>query len=380
VSTGERERVTTPTPDASAEAGSGAVSGSGRRWRPTTTQVVQSILGLALAVVVLAWGLPHFAGTSWTDVWHVLHRVGPRTAIGLFVLMVASLWFYTFTLTGSLPGLTHTRALILNVCGSCVGNLLPAGGAAGVAATYALCRSWRFARRDISTSIIVTGVWNVLARLTLPVIAIVALLLDDGGLPRAVARGAMVGGVVGAGLLGLFIAVIASSRAATAVGHLLNRAVRPVLRRARSTRQARLDDLILDMRSRIGEVVALGWRSLTFGLVGMFSTNFVLFYFCLNAVGARPTMAHTFAAYALGRLLTTVGVTPGGIGVTETGTAAVLVSWGVDPASATAGVVLFSIYTHLLEIPLGAVGWTVWGLSHGRLARRTAMPDRPGTV
>ena len=53
--------------------------------------------------------------------------------------------------------------------GSSVGNLLPGGGAAGLAATYTICRSWGFSRRDISTSAIVTGVWNVLARVALPV-------------------------------------------------------------------------------------------------------------------------------------------------------------------------------------------------------------------
>jgi hypothetical protein len=70
-----------------------------------------------------------------------------------------------------------------------------------------------------------------------------------------------------------------------------------------------------------------------------------------------------FAAYAIGRLLTAVGVTPGGLGVTETGTAAVLVGWGAHPAQATAGVVLFSIFTHLMEIPLGALGWLAWTMS-----------------
>jgi len=342
------------------------------RWRPSPRQVLQSLVGLAVAVSVLAWGLPHFAGTTWHEVGHVLRTVGPWTAVGLFVLMVAALWFYTFTLTGSLPGLSHSKALILNVCGSCVGNLLPGGGAAGVAATYALCRSWGFGLRDISTSIVVTGVWNVLARLALPVLAITALLLGDGSLPKSVARGALVGGLAGAVLLGLFIAVIVSGPVAKAVGHGLDRVLQPLLRRSRSRRQVRLDDLILDMRARIGRVVRRGWRSLTFGLVGMFSVNFVLFWFCLHAVGARPSPSHTFAAYALGRLLTTVGVTPGGLGVTETGTAAVLVGWSEAPASATAGVVLFSIYTHLMEIPIGALGWLVWGVSRKDAA---APPD-----
>lgn len=56
-------------------------------------------------------------------------------------------------------------------------------------------------------------------------------------------------------------------------------------------------------------------------------------------------------------------VTPEGLGFTETGTAAVLVGWGADPAQATAGVVLFSIFTQPMEVPLGALGWVAWSLS-----------------
>ena len=69
-----------------------------------------------------------------------------------------------------------------------------------------------------------------------------------------------------------------------------------------------------------------------------------------------------FAAYAVGRLLTTVGVTPGGLGVTEAGTLAVLVAWGADKPAAAAGVLVFALFTHLLEVPLGALGWLAWWL------------------
>ena len=42
----------------------------------------------------------------------------------------------------SLPGLRHAQALNLNLTGSLVSNLLPFGGAAGVANTYGLTFSW----------------------------------------------------------------------------------------------------------------------------------------------------------------------------------------------------------------------------------------------
>jgi len=102
---------------------------------------------------------------------------------------------------------------------------------------------------------------------------------------------------------------------------------------------------------------------MTFGLVGFFGIYYLLFWLCLDAANVHVTPAHMFAAYTVGRLLSTVGFTPGGIGVTEPLTAAVLIGFGANPAAATAGVVLFSIYVHLLEIPLGAIGWVAWGVS-----------------
>jgi putative heme transporter len=364
--------------DGSAGAGGSAgPAGPPIRWHPSGRQLLQAVVGLALAVALVVWGLPHFAKTSWDEVFQVLHHVGWGAAGGMLALMLGGLWLYTFTLTGSLPGLSHGRALIVNVCGSSVGNLLPGGGAAGVAATYALCRSWGFGRRDISTSVIVSGVWNILARVALPVVGVVALLFGAGGLPRAVVRGGLAGAVVAVLLMALFVSVIVSERAATVVGRALDRVLRPLWRRSWAGRELTIDELVHDLRARITDVVRHGWISMTFGLVGLFGVYYVLFWFCLHAVGVQMSFGQIFAAYAVGRLLTAVGVTPGGVGVTESGTAAVLVAWGAPPAAALAGVVLFSVYTHLMEIPLGAIGWLAWGLSRKQRPQDAAPATPP---
>lgn len=114
--------------------------------KPTFTWVrlLQVVLGLGLAVSLLGWALPYFAHTTWADVWAVLQGIPATTALGLFLLMVLGLWLYTFTFTGSLPHLQHVKAFVVNVSGSAVGSLLPAGGAAGAAATYKQLRSWGF--------------------------------------------------------------------------------------------------------------------------------------------------------------------------------------------------------------------------------------------
>ena len=117
------------------------------------------------------------------------------------------------------------------------------------------------------------------------------------------------------------------------------------------------------MRRDIIDIVRYGWLEMTYGLVGFFGIYYILFWFCLNSMGVQLPFAYMFGAYTVGRLLTAVGITPGGLGVTEAGTAAVLVGWGADPAQATAGVVLFSLFTHFFEVPLGVIGWLIWLVS-----------------
>ncbi|AKT52467.1 hypothetical protein ADJ73_00150 [Arsenicicoccus sp. oral taxon 190] len=336
--------------------------------------MLQAVVGIGLAAALLVWGLPHFAETTWSALWAQLRLLSWADTLGLLALMLTALWCYTFTLTGSLPGLSHPQALMVNVAGSAAGNLLPGGGAMGAAATYGMYRSWGFTARDISTSLIVSGVWNVLGRMALPVLGISVLLLAGEPMPPGVARGAGVGALVGLGLLAWFVATIASERVATTTGRSLDRVIGPLVRRIRRSPGQGVDALVADLRARIGHVVETGWVSMTFGMIGFFGFQYALFVLCLRATGVHLSLAHFFAAFAIGRLLTAVGVTPGGVGVTEAGTAIALVGFGAAHAPAAAGIVLFTIYTHLLELPLGALGGLVWWLTKGRYAGR-----RPAT-
>jgi uncharacterized protein (TIRG00374 family) len=339
-------------------------------WHPSHKQIVQGVLGILLAIVLVVWWLPRIAGTTWGAVFVTLGHVGFGSVIMLYGLMCLGLWCYTFTLTGSLPGLRHVRALIVNLCGSSAGNFLPGGGAAGVAVSYAAFRSWGFSRRAISTSIIVTGVWNILARLILPVGALTALLVAGGNLPSSVVKGGLIGAGAGVALLALFVVALASERVTRALGRALNHVLRSLHQRFKSLHEVGIDEFIADQRVRMVSVVRHGWAKMTFGLLGYFAIFYVLFWQSLQIVGLRMPFSHIFAAYAVGRLLTAIGVTPGGIGVTEGGAVAVLVAFGADPAQALAGTVLFSLYTHVMEVPLGALAFLSWALS-----KKTAPTD-----
>ena len=322
---------------------------------------VQFVVGIGLAVFLLWWGLPRVAHTTWSDVWALLTQLQASTLFGLTVLMIAGLWLVTFLYTGSLRGLTHLQAMIVNACGSSIGNLLPGGGAAGVVVTYKQLRSWGFLRRDISTMVIVTGVWNVLARVVLPVVGILAIVVGIGHLNPVVTQAAIMGALIGVAVVVAFWGVLASEDFAHALGRWAMRVTRPLRRRRSSA--VDIEEVLTNLRRDIIDIVRYGWLEMTYGLIGFFGVYYILFWFCLNSMGVQMPFAYMFGAYTVGRLLTAVGITPGGLGVTEAGTAAVLVGWGADPAQATAGVVLFSLFTHFFEVPLGALGWVLWSLS-----------------
>ena len=90
------------------------------------------------------------------------------------------------------------------------------------------------------------------------------------------------------------------------------------------------------MRVSNSDTVRTGWLQMTLGMVGFFGLYYVLFLLCTETTGIELPFGQLFAAYAIGRLLTAVGVTPGGLGVTETGTAAALVAWWPTKAAASA--------------------------------------------
>ncbi|GAA3621362.1 hypothetical protein GCM10022199_27330 [Marihabitans asiaticum] len=329
------------------------------RPRIRARRVVQATLGLAAAAALLWWGLPHFAQTTWGEVWEVLRGVHPATALLYLAMVLAGLYCYTFVMTGAMPGLSHPRALILNLCGSSVSNLLPGGGAVGLAATYTIAKSWGFGAARVTTMAVVTGVWNVLARAALPIIAIVGLSWGATDLPPRMREAAWAAIITGGLVLAAFVLAVATDRGAAVAGRVIDRGVRLV----RRGHDDKVERALVDLRGRIAETVSTGWLSMTLGMVGFFGLYYVLFVLCTSATGTELPFGQLFAAYAIGRLLTAVGVTPGGLGVTETGTAAALVAWGADPAAAMAGVVLFSVFTHLMEVPLGAIGWLAWSLT-----------------
>ena len=311
-------------------------------------------LALPAAVAVLALVLPKVTGAAWDDTTDRVAGVPLPQIWQLVAVWAAGLWLHTFVLRASLPGLGTRRALALNLGGSSVANVLPLGGAAGVGLNYAMLRSWGYTRTQISSF---TALSNLVVAVVKTLIA-VAGLVTLAMMPSVTAGVALpprrVGAIVLSAVLVLVTATLLAGRS-----------------RFGRERAAALMTAVRQTVATGADALRRGWRQITVGGVGYPALQALLLWLCLTSVDAQVTPVAALVTYAVERLVTLVPLTPGGVGFVETAATATLVAFGADPAAAAAGVILFRVFSFLVEIPLGGVIAMVW-LARRRRAVATA--------
>lgn len=338
------------------------------RPQHTWSRAVRVALSATLLVVLLAFVLPTVTGSDWRSTMATLSLVTWWEMAVLTALWLVGLWAYTFVMAASLPGLRRSQALALQLAGSAVSNLLPAGGAVGVAVTWGMTRKYGHSHSAIGLFTVVTGLWHNLARLALPAAGLGALLLVGSQVDESV-RTAAVGGIaITVAVIALVVAALLHESTARWLISVITRTSAWLTRLIRRPAPRDLPALLEDLRRSARELLRHGRVPLVGGMLAYLVLQGVLFWGCLAVVGTDLGWAQVTAGYATGRMLTLVILTPGGAGFAETGTAAVLVALGGDPTATMAGVLLFSFFTFALEIPGGALAY-LWHLRQTRPGR-----------
>jgi putative heme transporter len=273
----------------------------------------------------------------------------------------------------ALPGLRFSSALALTQVSTALSIVVPAGAAVGIAGSYGMLRSWGFPSREIGRAVTLVSLWNQFANLSYPIIA-VFLLTATGGDSALLATAAFVGvAILGVAIAGL-AAVLATERTAGDIGDLIARIVDwvrrkvgrgPVLWGGPSFERFRRDSLDL-LRRR--------WHVLTLATYGGTLTVFLVLLVSLRACGvpgSEVAVAEAFAAWALARLLGSVPITPGGIGVVELGLTGALVGFGGNNAGVVAAVLLYRFLTMVPTVVLGLLATT----TIGRRGKPRTTPD-----
>lgn len=320
---------------------------------------LRAAASLAVAGGLLVVVLPKVVGTGARAVLEQLAALTAAQLAALVALWLAGLWAHTFVSTAALPRLSHRQALTLNLAGSAVANSAPFGGALGMGLNLAMVRSWGLDVKGFAPFTALTALWNVLVKLALPVLAC-GLLLAAGSLAPHVAVAAAVCAGVLTAVLALLAMALVSPRAGAALGRLVHSAVQPLARRVPRLAYVRVDVAFADVWRRSTGLLARGWRRMLVSMAAYVLLQAILLWLVLNMLGSELGPVQVFAGFAVGRALTLLVFTPGGVGLSETGTAALLVGLGGDPATVAAGVLLFSALTFALEIPVGGACALVW--------------------
>lgn len=325
--------------------------------------------GIAAVVVVVAtfWVvLPLLAGAPWSLVAAAVRSVPYLDLALLGALWIAGLGLHTFTLTAALPRLTHRRAMTLSLTGSAIANLLPLGGAAGVAMNFKMARSWGFSRSAIATYTVVTNVWDVLAKLCVPAVALGWLLISGWTVSKSLLATAVGASVLLLVLSGVICAVLVSPRIARWVGAGLDWVVSALSPFMGSASLAQPGSVVVRLQGDCAALIGRAWPRLTAGIVTYNVSLCLLLWGCMHVTDAHLAVPAVVAGFAVERLLTLTGVTPGGAGVVEVGLSGLLVLFGGAPLPVVAGVLLYRLFTFGLEIPVGGLGLVGWLISQRR--------------
>lgn len=336
--------------------------------------VLRIVLSLAVVVVIFVGVLPRIA--DFSKVWGTLRDM---TWLEGFTLTLAAIWnliTYWILVMTTLPGLSFGQAIVVTETSTAVANTLPGGQAFGLGIAYSMFSSWGFRRSTIASSLVVSGIADLFAKLSLPVIALVIL-----GFSTGTSGGLVTAAVVGVGLLcagiALLVLVLRSERSARLVGERFGSIASFLSRLVGRAPVREWGDGTVRWRAETVDLLHGRWWKVVGAALLSHASLFLVLLVALRHVGIsgdEVSGAEALGAFAVARLLTALPITPGGLGIIELGLTAALVVAGGPEVPVVAAVLVFRALTYLLQIPFGAVTYLLW--QHRRSWRR-GTPESP---
>lgn len=295
--------------------------------------------------------LPRLA--DYGEVWGQLRQLGPGSLAALALVTALNLATFAPPLQAALPGIGFRQAFVATQASTASTYVAPGGAAVGIAFMFLLLRRTGFRGPAVALAVALTGLWNQLAMFAFPAAALGLLTLTGGRNPLLKTVG-VIGLVLFVAALALVALALVSDRGARRAGGLLARVT------------SRWDaELVLRFRAQAVAILRDRWLFLTFATLAGHLTVFVVLVASLRTLGVEGgevTLVEAFAAWSVVRLIGSLPITPGGIGIVEVGLTTALVGFGGDRAEVVAAVLVYRFLTIVPTLVLGlALGPSVRG-------------------
>jgi uncharacterized protein (TIRG00374 family) len=342
--------------------------------RLLTRQNLGRAFSLLLVVGVFAFVLPRVA-----DYGEVADAVADLSGTDIAILILcAAVNLLTFAppWMAALPSLSMSRALIMSQASTAASSVLPGGDAIGLAFSFHALRVWGFSASENAVAISATGIWNQFANVGFAVVAVAGLSLTGESNP-VLTTAAVIG--VGA----LIVAVVAFALAlhdeehARQVGAVAERIANRGLRLIRRAPRSGWSEGLARFREHAVGLLRRRWLALTVATLLGHLTVFLVLYASLRTIGvtsSEVSFIEAFAAWSLIRIVTSIPITPGGLGIVELGLTGALVSFGGAQVEVVSAVLLYRVLTYVPPIAIGGICLLVWR----RLPERET--DEPSTT
>ena len=330
------------------------------RGKPWLKRLLLGALTLAIVVATFVFFLPNIA--DYGKVWDVVQDVSLTWIAALLGATVLNVVTFAPPWQVALPGLSFMQALTVTQASTALSIVVPGGLAAGVAGSFGVLRAWGFAFTEITRAVTLTGLWNQFLNLAYPIVAVFALTVS-GEHNAALATAAFIGVAVLGIVIAAFVVVLVSDSLARDIGDVAascaNWGLGKIHRGPVSWSGASFERF----RASTGDFVGRRWHVLTLAsMVGSLSV-FAVLVVSLRAVGvtaSEVTVVEAFAAWSFVRLVNTIPITPGGIGVVELALTGALVGFGGNNAEVVAGVLVYRFLTMVPTLLLGLAAAFTW--------------------
>jgi len=317
--------------------------------------LLRAALGIALAVVVFVEVVPRIA--SYHSVGQQLDNLSAPWIVALIAAALLDVVTAPLPWQAVLPQLPFIGALGFTQASTALTTVLPGGAPLGMAISFGLLRKLRVGAGQAGFAVALTGLWSQVMILLYPLVG-AALVFATGQLTPSSAAIAGASFAAGLVLAVLAFAALRSPGAARWLGDTAARAAAWFARLFRRTPPSWSGEALVRLREeRIG-YLRRRWPALTAATLANQLSAYLVFELSLLAVGvpvATLPLSEAFLAWAIGRVISSLPLTPGGIGVVELGMIGTLVGFGAPHAHVVAAVLLYRGLVIVPTLILGAV-------------------------
>ena len=319
-----------------------------------TKTIVGGIITLIVLVLVFGIVLPQFG--DYDQAWAAIQAMSALALGVLFVMTVFNIIAYVWPYQAALPTLKYKPAFTIRQTSFMISNVIPMGGAFGIAVQYAMLNSYKIGPGEATAGIGIVSAWNTFATLSLPIFAAVGLVVigQAEGMAFLVA---LIGLIAIAVVVVLVAAILRSPDTARKVGEWGDSAATWVYGLFKKEPAFSVVDEVLSFRASTVDVVSQGWLKITGTSYLQQFMQFLILWAAVFAIqgaeNAPVTFLEAFAAFAFGRLTTFIPLPPGGLGTTDAAITGILVGFGAANNDALAAVMVWRALTYFPQVFIG---------------------------